>query len=81
MRRIPVLMAVLALPAFLATGCSQQLSAEDRALLVQAQSDAKAAQVEAGKAAAAAQAAAADARAANEKAERMFSRAQRKTSM
>jgi len=80
MRRIPVLAAVLALPVVLAAGCTQ-LSSEDRALLLQAQSDAKAAQVEAGKAAAAAQAAAADARAANEKAERMFSRTQRKTSM
>ncbi len=80
MRRIPALLAVLAVPVLLAAGCTQ-LSSEDRALLMQAQSDSQAAKAEASKAAAAAQAAAADAKAANEKADRMFSRAQRKTSM
>lgn len=80
MRRVPLALAALALPVLLAAGCTQ-LSTEDRALLTQAQTDAKAAQMEAAKASAAAQAAAADAKAANEKADRMFARAQRKTSM
>ncbi|GAA4257135.1 alanine-zipper protein [Azospirillum formosense] len=77
--------SVVLLGALLATACSG-LSAEDRALLTQTQATANDAKAEATRAANAAQqsaeqarAAAADARAANEKADRMFSRSQRKT--
>ncbi|MFS2008664.1 alanine-zipper protein [Azospirillum sp. CT11-132] len=78
-------LSIILVGALLATGCSQ-LSSEDRALLIQTQSTANDAKAEATRAANAAQqsaeqarAAAADARAANEKADRMFSRSQRKT--
>lgn len=84
MRRTYQILA-LALPVVFAAACTQ-LSSEDRALLLQTQNTANAAQAEASKAAvaaqnaaAAAQSAAADAKAANEKADRMFARTQRKT--
>lgn len=77
MRRLLVLLTVLSAPVLLG-GCSTQLSPEDRAMIQQAQTDARDAKAEAAKAAAAAQAAAADAKAASEKADRMFARSQRK---
>lgn len=81
LRNLPVIL----LGALLASACSQ-FSSDDRALLTQTQATANDAKAEATRAANAAQqsaeqarAAAADARAANEKADRMFSRSQRKT--
>ncbi|MDW7556774.1 MULTISPECIES: alanine-zipper protein [Azospirillum] len=78
-------LSAVVLGTLLAAGCSG-LSAEDRNLLIQTQATANDAKADAARAASAAQqsaeqarAAAADARAANEKAERMFSRSQRKT--
>ncbi|MCW0232439.1 MAG: alanine-zipper protein [Ferrovibrio sp.] len=98
MSSIRKFLAILAIQALLATGCTQ-LSQEDRATLDQVRSIANDAKMEAIKASAAAQAAqeaatrseakataaadaavkaAADARLASERAERMFSRSQRK---
>ncbi|WP_431858079.1 hypothetical protein [Azospirillum sp.] len=77
MRRLVVILTALAAPVLLG-GCSTHLSPEDRALIQQAQADARDAKAEAARSAAAAQSAAAEAKAASEKADRMFARSQRK---
>ncbi|MGQ9371580.1 alanine-zipper protein [Azospirillum sp. ST 5-10] len=77
MRRMFVVLGALAVPLLVA-GCATELSEQDRAMIQQAQTDAREAKLEAARAAAAAEAAAAEARAASERADRMFARSQRK---
>ncbi|HTY65630.1 MAG TPA: alanine-zipper protein [Alphaproteobacteria bacterium] len=86
MRCPPKALAAIVLPMLLIAGCTQ-LSADDRALLQNAQksaSDAAAAAQQAAdaanRAAAASQQSASDAKAAAERADRMFQRSQRKVS-
>ncbi|MBK3803061.1 hypothetical protein GAY33_28355 [Azospirillum brasilense] len=74
MSRFLKILAIGAAPILLA-GCTTQLSSEDRAMLQQAQADARDAKAEAARATAAAQAASTAARTANDKADRILAAA------